>query len=108
MIHDMLVGAEHLVFVVPPVQYDFMGLAAGAAAADVLHYMENNSTRLIVIRKDGTGDPVIFNQPPGMVYHHGNLFENGNSLWAIQATYLSLSEVRNTRQKGRLRKGKQV
>ena len=80
MIHDMLVGSEHLVFVVPPVQYDFMGLAAGAAAADVLHYMENNPTRLIVIRKDGTGNPVIFNQPPGMVYHHGNLIENGNSL----------------------------
>jgi carotenoid cleavage dioxygenase-like enzyme len=33
---------------------------------------------LIVIRKDGTGEPVVFEQPPGMVYHHGNLTETGD------------------------------
>jgi all-trans-8'-apo-beta-carotenal 15,15'-oxygenase len=81
MVHDMILGREHLVFVVPPVQYDFLALATGTvAAADVLHYMENNPTRLIVVRKDGTGNPVVFEQPPGMVYHHGNLTETGNVL----------------------------
>ena len=81
MVHDMMVGTEHLAFVVPPVQYDFVALASGnVSAADVLHYMENNPTRLIVIRKDGTGEPVVFEQPPGMVYHHGNLTETGSVL----------------------------
>jgi all-trans-8'-apo-beta-carotenal 15,15'-oxygenase len=79
MVHDMILGGEHLVFVVPPVQYDFTALAIGrAAAADVLAYMENNPTRLIVIRKDGTREPVVFEQPPGMVCHHGNLTETGD------------------------------
>jgi all-trans-8'-apo-beta-carotenal 15,15'-oxygenase len=81
MVHDMILGREHLVFVVPPVQYDFVALATGTvAAADVLQYLENNPTRLIVVRKDGTADPVVFEQPPGMVYHHGNLTEAGNVL----------------------------
>jgi len=78
MVHDMMIGTEHLVFVVPPVQYDIAELMSGTvAAADVLHYMEDNPTRLIVIRKDGTGTPIIFEQPPGMVYHHGNVTEAG-------------------------------
>jgi carotenoid cleavage dioxygenase-like enzyme len=42
--------------------------------------MESNPARLIVIRKDETGDPLIFDQPPGMVYHHGNLTESDTSL----------------------------
>jgi all-trans-8'-apo-beta-carotenal 15,15'-oxygenase len=81
MVHDMILGREHLVFVVPPVRYDFAALATGAvAAADVLDYMEKSPTRLVVVRKDGTGAPVVFEQPPGMVYHHGNLTETGGQL----------------------------
>jgi all-trans-8'-apo-beta-carotenal 15,15'-oxygenase len=81
MVHDMLVGSEHLVFIVPPVQYDFVTLLSGTvAAADVLHYMENTPTRVIVMRKDGAGEPLIMEQPPGMVYHHGNLAEAGDRL----------------------------
>jgi all-trans-8'-apo-beta-carotenal 15,15'-oxygenase len=81
MVHDMILGREHLVFVVPPVQYDFAALARGfVSAADVLEYMEESPTRLIVVRKDGTGEPVVFEQPPGMVYHHGNLTETDGVL----------------------------
>jgi all-trans-8'-apo-beta-carotenal 15,15'-oxygenase len=81
MVHDMILGREYLVFVVPPVQYDFAALASGTvSAADVLQYMENNPTRLIVVRKDGTSVPMIFEQPAGMVYHHGNLTEMNNVL----------------------------
>jgi all-trans-8'-apo-beta-carotenal 15,15'-oxygenase len=79
MVHDMILGREHLVFVVPPVQYDFTALATGTVApADVLTYLENSPTRLVVIRKDFTREPVILEQPPGMVYHHGNLTETGD------------------------------
>src|SRR5262245_4062670 len=81
MVHDMMLGREHLVFVVPPVQYDFAALATGTvAAADVLRYLDDNPTRLIVVRKDGTADPVVIEQPPGMVFHHGNLTESGSVL----------------------------
>jgi all-trans-8'-apo-beta-carotenal 15,15'-oxygenase len=81
MVHDMILGREHLVFVVPPVRYDFVALATGTVtAADALRYMDDNPTRFIVVRKDGTGEPVVIEQPPGMVYHHGNLAETGNVL----------------------------
>lgn len=81
MVHDMLLGSEHLVFVVPPMQYDLQALMSGTVdSADALHYMENNPTRLIVVRKDGMGEPLTFEQPPGVVFHHGNLTENGSVL----------------------------
>jgi all-trans-8'-apo-beta-carotenal 15,15'-oxygenase len=81
MVHDILLGREHLVFVIPPVQYDINALMSGrVSAADALRYMETNPTRVIVVRKDGSGDPVIFEQPPGMVFHHGNLTETGDLL----------------------------
>jgi all-trans-8'-apo-beta-carotenal 15,15'-oxygenase len=81
MAHDMLLGREHLVFVIPPLQYDVYALMSGrVSAADVLQYMETNPTRVIVVRKDGSGDPIVFEQPPGTVYHHGNLTETGNLL----------------------------
>jgi carotenoid cleavage dioxygenase-like enzyme len=81
MAHDMLLGREHLGFVIPPVQYDVNALMSGrVSAADVLHYMEANPTRVIVVRKDGSGDPVVFELPPAMVFHHGNLTESGNLL----------------------------
>ena len=81
MAHDMLLGREHLGFVIPPVQYDVNALMSGrVSAADVLHYLEANPTRVIVVRKDGFGDPVVFELPPAMVFHHGNLTEAGNLL----------------------------
>ena len=81
MVHDMLLGSEHLVFVVPPVWYDVNALMSGLVSpADALHFLETNPTRVIVVRKDGSGDPVVFELPPAMVFHHGNLTESGNLL----------------------------
>jgi all-trans-8'-apo-beta-carotenal 15,15'-oxygenase len=81
MVHDMILGREHIVFVVPPVRYDLAALASGTvSAADALRYMEDSPTRLIVVRKDGLEDPVVFEQPSGMVYHHGNLTESDGVL----------------------------
>ena len=81
MVHDMLLGSEHLVFVVPPVHYDLEALWSGRAApADSLRYMASEQTRLIVVRKDGTGSPISIEQPACIVFHHGNLAEAGDSI----------------------------
>ena len=81
MVHDMLLGSEHLVFVVPPVHYDLEALWSGRAApADSLRYMASEQTRLILVRKDGTGSPISIEQPACMVFHHGNLAEAGDSI----------------------------
>ncbi|HTB15477.1 MAG TPA: carotenoid oxygenase family protein [Bryobacteraceae bacterium] len=76
MIHDMLLGREHIAFVVPPVHYDLPSLFSGSVApADAIRYLANEPTRLIVLRKDGTTAPLILEQPACMVFHHGNLAE---------------------------------
>jgi all-trans-8'-apo-beta-carotenal 15,15'-oxygenase len=76
MVHDMLLGSEHLVFVVPPVHYDLASLMSGQVTpAEALRYVASEPTRLIVLRKDGIGAPITLEQPAGMVFHHGNLAE---------------------------------
>jgi len=81
IVHDMLMSAEHLVFVVPPVKMDLQTLFAGKSApADALRYLEKEPTRVIVVRRDGTGKPVTFELPASMVFHHGNAFEREGKL----------------------------
>jgi all-trans-8'-apo-beta-carotenal 15,15'-oxygenase len=76
MIHDMLLGREHIAFIVPPVHFDLPSLFSGRVApADALRYQANDPTRLIVLGKDGTGTPLVLEQPACMVFHHGNLAE---------------------------------
>ncbi len=81
MVHDMLMGSEHLAFVVPPVHYDLPALLAGRVpSAEALRYDATAPMRLIILRKDGTGSPITIEQPAAMVFHHGNLVENGDTL----------------------------
>lgn len=81
MVHDMLMGSEHLAFVIPPVTYDLPALLAGRVpTAETLRYDPSTPLRLVILRKDGTGAPVTVEQPAAMVFHHGNLVEGGDTL----------------------------
>lgn len=81
MVHDMLLGREHIALVVPPVHFDIQALfSRHVSAAEALRYTDNSPTRVIVIRKDGTGSPTVFDLPPCVVFHHGNLVETDNEL----------------------------
>lgn len=81
MVHDVALSANHLVFVIPPVKYDLPTLMSGkAAAADALRYAEKEPTRILILRKDGTGEPLWIEQPAAMVFHHGNAFERDGKL----------------------------
>lgn len=76
MIHDMLLGSDSIVFVIPPVYFDLEALFhRHLPAADALRYQSDAPTRIIVLKKDGTGEPLVLEQPPCMVFHHGNLSE---------------------------------
>jgi all-trans-8'-apo-beta-carotenal 15,15'-oxygenase len=76
MIHDMLLTERHLVFVVPPVQFDLVALFSGKlSVAEAIRYGADQPTRLILVRRDGGGEPTIVEQPANMVFHHGNAFE---------------------------------
>lgn len=82
MIHDMLLARDHIVFVIPPVYFDFMRRMRGERVApfDLIKYSEKMPTRLLIVRKDGAGKPVTVEQPPGMVFHNGNAFEQEGKL----------------------------
>jgi all-trans-8'-apo-beta-carotenal 15,15'-oxygenase len=81
MIHDMLMAKEHLVFVIPPVRFDLGSLLSGQVTpADVLKYFEKEPTRVVILRRDGTGAPVTIERPATMVFHHGNAFEHQGKL----------------------------
>jgi all-trans-8'-apo-beta-carotenal 15,15'-oxygenase len=81
MIHDMLLSAEHIVFLIPPVRFDFAMLLTGKATiADAVKYFEKEPTRLVALRRDGMGKPVTIELPASMVFHHGNAFERDGKL----------------------------
>jgi all-trans-8'-apo-beta-carotenal 15,15'-oxygenase len=81
MIHDMLMAKERLVFVIPPVRFDLESLLSGQVTpADVLKYFEKEPTRIVILRRDGTGAPVTIERPATMVFHHGNAFEQHGKL----------------------------
>ncbi len=81
MVHDMMLTKKHLVFVIPPVQFDLPTLFAGKLpVAEAVRYFENEPMRILILRRDGTGEPVTINQPAGMVFHHGNAFEKEGKL----------------------------
>jgi hypothetical protein len=68
--------------VIPPVYFDFMRMMRGERVApfDLIKYSEKMPTRLLIVRKDGAGKPVTVEQPPGMVFHNGNAFEQDGQL----------------------------
>ncbi len=81
MVHDMLLAKDHLIFVVPPVRYDLSILFSGrGTVADAAKFFEKEPTRFIILRKDGSGSPVIIEQPSAMVFHHGNAFERDGKI----------------------------
>jgi all-trans-8'-apo-beta-carotenal 15,15'-oxygenase len=81
MVHDMLMAKEHLVLVIPPVRFELESLLTGQVTpADVLKYFEKEPTRIVILRRDGTGAPVTIERPATMVFHHGNAFEHQGKL----------------------------
>jgi all-trans-8'-apo-beta-carotenal 15,15'-oxygenase len=81
MVHDMLLAKDHLIFVMPPVWVDISKAMSGKVAPfQALRFGDNMPTQIVIVRKDGTGKPIIINQPANMVFHNGNAFEKDGKL----------------------------
>lgn len=100
MIHDMLLSRNHLIFLVPPATLDVGPMLSGKSSiGDALKFLADKPLRVLIVRRDGTGEPKFLELPPGLVFHHGNAFEredgrlvldsmlgpDGSSLAAIRA-----------------------
>jgi all-trans-8'-apo-beta-carotenal 15,15'-oxygenase len=93
MIHDMLLSSEHVVFVIPPVRFDFATLLTGkATVSDAMKYFEREPTRIVIAKRDGTGSPMSVDLPASMVFHHGNAFERDGKL-VLDSVFIPDGEV---------------
>jgi carotenoid cleavage dioxygenase-like enzyme len=71
----IILSKEHGVFVMPPVRFDPGSLLSDQATpADALTYVEQEPTRVMMLRRDGTGTLVTIEPPATMVFPRGNAF----------------------------------
>jgi carotenoid cleavage dioxygenase-like enzyme len=76
MLHDMFITENHFVFGIPPVKYNLGNLMTGRTTiAEAIEYFEKEPLRFIILKRDGSGKPVVIEQPSNMVFHNGNAFE---------------------------------
>ncbi|MBL8207038.1 MAG: carotenoid oxygenase family protein [Blastocatellia bacterium] len=81
MVHDMLLSKDHLIFVMPPVWVEVAKAMSGKVAPfQALRFGDEMPTKIVILRKDGTGKPITINQPANMVFHNGNAFEKDGKL----------------------------
>jgi carotenoid cleavage dioxygenase-like enzyme len=80
MLHDMFITENYVVFGIPPIRYSIGDMLSGKTTiAEAIRFYENEPLRFIIVNRDGSGEPVVIDQPSRMVFHNGNAFEkNGN------------------------------
>ncbi len=76
-VHDMLMTANHLIFVVSPLKVNLLKAATLIGPiADALEYDAEEPLRIFVVRKDGSKVFEVKSQPSVMIFHHVNAFES--------------------------------
>lgn len=74
MVHDFVVSARHLVFLIPP--YD-MVRAEDKSFAEMHQWSRTRPLRAVVVSKDSLQVRQVFELPPHMVFHFGNAWDDG-------------------------------
>jgi carotenoid cleavage dioxygenase-like enzyme len=81
MVHDAMLTENYFLIPVPPMKLDFAALMTGRAEVfgDALRYVESETTRLIVVPRDGAKEKAFTIQlPPNIIFHHGNAYETAD------------------------------
>ncbi|SEB26347.1 carotenoid oxygenase family protein [Variovorax sp. YR216] len=84
-IHDFAVTARHMVFLMPPMEFDTERLRSGHAFARASAWRPNLGTRVLVVRKD-TWTCKWHELPPMAGFHIGNAWED--SLGTIRLDFM--------------------
>lgn len=80
MVHDCVVSAKHLIFLVPP--YDLQpgaGMSFAERHAWAGSGPQARPLRVVVVAKDSLTVRRVFELPPRMLFHFGNAWEDGAS-----------------------------
>ena len=82
LLHDMVLTDDYIMFLVPPITYDLFGVLTGwKSLFDSVQFWPDNPTRIMIMRRDGTGAPVIINQPAWSLSHNGNAFQADGKIY---------------------------
>lgn len=76
MVHDFVVSAGHLIFLIPP--YDLVR-GEGKSFADMHRWDGTRAMRAVVIAKATMQVRQVFELPPHMVFHFGNAWDDGDT-----------------------------
>jgi carotenoid cleavage dioxygenase len=74
MVHDFVVSGRHLIFLVPP--YDWQP-ADKASMVENMHWNPQRPLRVVVVAKDTLELRQVFELPARSVFHVGNAYEDG-------------------------------
>ncbi|MFP6584388.1 MAG: carotenoid oxygenase family protein [Candidatus Hydrogenedentota bacterium] len=81
MLHDMFITTNHFVFAIPPVKYNLGALFSGkVSVAQAIKYFEKEPLRFIILKRNGSGKPIVIEQPANMCFHNGNAFEKDGKI----------------------------
>ena len=76
MVHDFVVTARHLVFVLPPLVYDETAFGPDVSFLDSHVWRPELDTRVLVVAKDDFSDRRWYRLPAGFAFHFGNAWED--------------------------------
>lgn len=76
MIHDFVVTARHLVFVLPAMNLSLEKMRGGASLLDSIDFPADQAMRVLTIEKGDFSKQRFYELPPGFMFHHGNGWED--------------------------------
>ncbi len=93
MVHDFVVTANHLVFVLPPLVFDRERLGPDVSFLDAHVWRPELGTRVLAVRKDDFGQRRWWQLPAGFTFHFGNAWEDGETIRFDYCVAADASEV---------------
>jgi len=85
MVHDFVVTARSLVFLLPPLSFDAAKARAGASFLDSYAWHPERPARVLVVDKDRLEVTRRYELPACFVFHFGNAFEDADGTIRLDA-----------------------
>lgn len=76
MVHDFVVTARHLIFVLPPFRFNLAKMGEGVSFLECHEWLAGAPLRALVVQKSDLTVRWIFELPAGFVFHFGNGWED--------------------------------
>jgi all-trans-8'-apo-beta-carotenal 15,15'-oxygenase len=93
-IHDFAVTPNYCIFFNNPVAFNPLPFVLGfKGAGECIKFQSDQPTKMIVVPRDGQGQPTIYEMQSGFVFHHANAYETESGLVVDSVCYGDLPQV---------------